>query len=274
MIEPHSKQVSIRKQCQLLSLPRGGYYYRKRRIRSGYLEIMNEIDRIYTERPYYGSRRIRQEFKKQGIKIGRRKIRSCMRLMGLQAIYPRKKLSLPNKEHKIYPYRLKGMKIDHVNQVWSTDITYIRMQQGFVYLTAIIDWYSRYVLAWRLSTTLEAVFCVEALEDALKKGKPEYFNTDQGAQFTGKEFTGKLEAEKIKISMDGKGRVFDNIFVERFWRTIKQEEVYIKEYNNVLDCKASLREYIEFYNWERGHQALDYRTPAEIHFEKKALKAG
>jgi len=273
MIEPVNRELSIRKQCLLLAIARSSYYYRSQATGDDYLDVMRAIDRIYIERPYYGSRRIRHELRKQGYKVGRSKVRTCMRLMGIQAIYPRKRLSQPNKEHKIYPYRIKGLEVDRPNVVWSADITYIPMQKGFVYLVAILDWYSRYVLSWRISTTLEADFCIEALSEALSKGKPEYFNTDQGCQFTCRGFTEKLKAEGTQISMDGKGRVFDNIFVERLWRTIKQEEVYLKEYESVLECKVSLREYLDFYNNERGHQALDYCTPAQVHLGQLALKA-
>lgn len=191
-----------------------------------------------------------------------------MHLMGLEAIYPKPKLSKKDNQHKIYPYLLRGVLIKKANQVWSTDITYIRMNKGFIYLVAIMDWFSRYVLAWSVSITMEVYFCMEALETALRIGQPEIFNSDQGSQFTSKDFTEKLLQNNIKISMDGKGRVFDNIFVERLWRTVKYEEVYLKEYNDVYGAVKSIGNYFKFYNHERPHQKLDYKTPYEVHFDK------
>ena len=274
MLDAMHEQLSIREQCRIIALPRSRYYYQPRPAMLD-MKIADEIDRIYTIHPYYGSRRIREEMKRLGYVIGRGRIRRYMHLMGYRAIYPKKNLSRPNKEHKIYPYLLRGVKVDHVNQVWSTDITFIPMSHGFAYLVVIMDWYSRSVLSWRLSTTLDADFCVEAINEALAiYGEPEIFNSDQGCQFTSRDFTEKLLAKSIRISMDGRGRAFDNIFVERLWRTVKYEEVYIKSYENVKECRESLKTYFEFYNQERVHQALGYATPAEVYHGRAALKVG
>jgi putative transposase len=274
MLEAAHDKLSIREQCRIIALPRSRYYYQPQPIMLD-MDIAGEIDRIYTKRPYYGSRRIRAEMRRLGQVIGRGRVRRYMSLMGYRAIYPRKSLSRPNKEHKVYPYLLRGVKVDHVNQVWGADITFIPMPHGFAYLVVILDWYSRYVLSWRLSTTLDADFCVEAINEALAAyGEPEIFNSDQGCQFTSRDFTEKLLARSIRISMDGRGRAFDNIFVERLWRTVKYEEVYIKSYENMNECRASLGTYFEFYNHERVHQALGYATPAEVHCGQAAWKVG
>jgi putative transposase len=274
MLEAMHKELSIREQCRIIALPRSRYYYKPQPVMLD-MKIADEIDRIYTKRPYYGSRRIREEMKRLGYVIGRGRIRRYMHLMGYQAIYPKKSLSRRNKEHKVYPYLLRGVRVDHVNQVWGTDITFIPMSHGFAYLVVIMDWYSRCVLSWRLSTTLDADFCVEAINEALAPyGEPEIFNSDQGCQFTSRDFTEKLLARSIRISMDGRGRAFDNIFVERLWRSVKYEEVYIKSYENVNECRSSLRTYFEFYNQERFHQALGYATPAEVYYGRVALKVG
>jgi len=225
---------------------------------------MKLIDRQYLTTPFYGARKIATWLKSQGHLVNRKRVRRLMRLMGLRAIYRRPRTSKPAPGHKIYPYMLGGLKITRPNQVWAADITYIPMARGFLYLTAIIDWYSRYVLSWRLSNTLDAGFCAEALEEALGKGRPDIFNTDQGAQFTSEAFTGLLEQHGIKISTDGKGSYNDNLFVERLWRSVKYEEVYLKAYQDGRDAKISLGNYFRFYNTERPHQALGYRTPAEV----------
>jgi len=225
---------------------------------------MKLIDRQYLTTPFYGARKIATWLKSQGHLVNRKRVRRLMRLMGLRAIYRRPRTSKPAPGHKIYPYMLGGLKITRPNQVWAADITYIPMARGFLYLVAIIDWYSRYVLSWRLSNTLDAGFCVEALEEALGKGRPDIFNTDQGAQFTSEAFTGLLEQHGIKISTDGKGSYNDNLFVERLWRSVKYEEVYLKAYQDGRDAKISLGNYFRFYNTERPHQALGYRTPAEV----------
>ena len=226
---------------------------------------MKLIDRQYLATPFYGSRKIAAWLKSQNYSVNRKRVRRLMRIMGLKAIYRRPRTSKPASGHKIYPYLLGGMKITRPNQVWAADITYIPMARGFLYLVAIIDWYSRYVLSWRLSNTLDAGFCVEALEEALKKGKPDIFNTDQGAQFTSEEFTGLLEEHGVKVSMDGKGSYNDNLFIERLWRSVKYEEVYLKAYQDGREAKIGLGNYFRFYNTERLHQTHGYRTPAEVY---------
>jgi len=225
---------------------------------------MKLIDRQYLVTPFYGARKIAAWLKSQGHMVNRKRVRRLMCLMGLKAIYRRPRTSKPALGHNVYPYLLGGMKITRPNQVWAADITYIPMARGFLYLVAIIDWYSRYVLSWRLSNTLDAGFCVEALEEVLRRGKPEIFNTDQGAQFTGESFTGLLKQHGVKISMDGKGSYNDNLFIERLWRSVKYEEVYLKAYQDGRDARIGLGNYFRFYNAERLHQALGYRTPAEV----------
>ncbi len=227
---------------------------------------MNEIDEIYTKYPFYGKRRIRQALKRLGYGIGVKHTCSLMKSMGIQAIYPKPNTSLQNKEHKIYPYLLRDLEIYHPNQVWGTDITYIRLKAGFIYLMAILDWYSRYVISWRLSNTLETDFCIEALEEGLLSQKPDICNSDQGSQFTSNAFTGTLESNNVQVSMDGKGRAMDNIFTERLWRSVKYEEVYLKDYASMPEAHSSLKQYFNFYNNERYHQSLDYLTPAEVHY--------
>ncbi len=229
------------------------------------LRLMRAIDEIYTEYPFYGSRRIIVELKRKSFGINRKRVQRLMRVMGLEAIYPKPKTTYRNKKHKVYPYLLRGILIDRPNQVWSTDITYIPLQEGFMYLTAVIDWFSRYVISWRLSNTLDSDFCVEALQDALNTGTPDIFNTDQGVQFTSYDFTNCLKSAGIKISMDGKGRALDNIFVERLWRSVKYENVYLKDYRNGADLHYGMEDYFSFYNMKRPHQSLEYKVPAEIH---------
>jgi putative transposase len=225
---------------------------------------MKLIDRQYLITPFYGARKMAAWLKSQSYSVNRKRVWRLMRLMGLKAIYRRPRTSKPAPGHRIYPYLPGSMKITRPNQVWAADITYIPMARGFLYLVAIIDWYSRYVLSWRLSNTLDAGFCIEALEEALRKGRPEMFNTDQGAQFTGEAFTRLLEEQGIRISMDGKGSYNDNLFIERLWRTVKYEEVYLKAYPDGRDARAGLSDYFRFYNTERPHQALGYRTPADV----------
>lgn len=267
MIESQNT-LSISKQCSLLGLSRGYYYYKPIELSDEDLELLQKIDELYTEDPTRGQRRMRSALRKRfSLKIGRKRIKRLMNMLGISAIYPKKNLSLANRQHKKYPYLLRGVDVNRVNQVWSTDITYIRLKRGFVYLVAIIDWYSRYVLAWRISTTLDRSFCMEALNEAISKyGVPEIFNTDQGCQFTSNEFTQILKDHKIKISMDGRGRALDNIFVERLWRTVKYEDVYIKEYRTVSDCREGLDMFFERYNCRREHSSLDDNYPEEIYF--------
>lgn len=265
MIEKNNSAMSIRDQCKLIDLNRSSYYYKSHSLRSGDQVLLDELDRIYLEQPFYGNRRLKEELKRRGFHAGRGRVRRLMRILGIEAIYPKPRLSIRDKEHKIYPYLLKTVEIDRPNKVWAADITYIRLRHGFVYLVAIIDIYSRFILSWRLSNTLETDFCVDALNEALSKATPEYFNTDQGSQFTSTRFIEVLKSSEIKISMDGRGRMLDNIFIERFWRSLKYEEVYIKSYESVWDCKKSLHEYMNFYNQRRLHQSLNYLTPCEVY---------
>lgn len=266
IIEPRHREISIRRQCELLNLTRSNIYYEPVEVSEEILRIMGRIDEIFTESPFYGSRRIREGLEREGFIIGRERVQTLMQQMGLRAIYPRMNLSKKQPDHKIYPYLLTDIEIRYPNQVWSTDITYIRLKEGFLYLVAILDWYSRYVLSWRLSNSLDVHFCVEALEDALKKGCPGIFNSDQGSQFTSNDFTGILLSKGIAISMDGRGRVFDNIFTERLWRSVKYEEVYIKGYQAYKDAREGLDGYFSFYNNRRYHQSLEYKTPYEVHY--------
>lgn len=265
MIEKNNPSLSIRFQCKVIDLNRSSYYYQGQRLRSGDQALLNELDEVYLKHPFYGSRRLKEELNRRGYHVGRGRVRRLMRILGIEAIYPKPALSLSDKEHKIYPYLLKNVEFDKPDKVWAADITYIRLRQGFVYLVAIIDLYSRFILSWRLSNTLEADFCVEALNEALSKATPEYFNTDQGAQFTSTRFIEVLKSNEIKISMDGRGRMLDNIFIERFWRSLKYEEVYIKSYENVRECRKGLNEYMNFYNQRRLHQSLNYLTPYEVY---------
>jgi putative transposase len=258
-------EISIRRQCQLLGANRSGLYYQPLGENEENLMLMRLIDEEYTRHPIYGSRRMKAWLCGQEYQVGRNRVRRLMRLMGLQAIYPKPKLSQPGEGHKIYPYLLKGVEVTRVNQVWSTDITYIRMADGFVYLVAVMDWYSRYVLSWGLSVTMELDFCVETLKRALRRGRPEIFNSDQGSQFTSERFTGELQTRGITISMDGRGRCFDNIFIERLWRSLKYEEVYLHEYKLVPDARAGIGNWFRFYNQERLHQSLGYRPPVELY---------
>jgi len=248
----------------LLDINRSGLYYQPVGISEEDLTLMKLIDRQYLMTPFYGARKIVACLKSQGNTVNRKHIQRLMRLMGIKAIYRRPRTSRPAPGHKIYPYLLRDIKITRPNQVWATDITYIPMARGFLYLVAIIDWYSRYVISWRLSNTLDADFCVAALEEALSKGKPEIFNTDQGSQFTGEAFTSLLKRHGVRISMDGKGSYRDNLFIERLWRTVKYEEVYLKAYQNGREARISLGKYFRFYNTERPHQSHGYRTPAEV----------
>jgi len=264
VVDRQNPSLSIVRQCRLLAINRSGLYYQPRGISKEDLALMKLIDRQYLVTPFYGARKIAAWLKGQGYSVNRKRIRRLMCMMGLRAIYRRPRTSQPAPGHKIYPYLLGGARITRPNQVWAADITYIPMARGFLYLVAIIDWYTRYVLSWRLSNTLDTDFCVEALEEALRKGIPETFNTDQGSQFTSEAFTGLLERHGIEVSMDGKGSYSDNLFIERLWRTVKYEEVYLKAYQDGRDARRGLGSYFRFYNTERPHQALGYRTPAEV----------
>jgi putative transposase len=268
MIDQEHENITISRQCELLELPRASYYYESTRDDSYNELITNMIDEQFTKTPFYGVPRMTANLIKMGQQVNQKRIRRLMRKMGLEAIYPKKNLSKAHPDHKKYPYLLKDMVIDHPDQVWGVDITYIRLQHGFIYLVAVMDLYSRYVLAWDISTTMDIAFCTRALENALKISNPEIFNSDQGAQFTSNDFTGILEREGIRISMDGRGRAYDNIFVERLWRSVKYEEVYLHQYLTVPEARKSLNKYFMFYNTERIHESLGYKTPYEIYFKK------
>jgi putative transposase len=266
--------LPVTHQCALLDLPRSTFYHVPKPVSDKELALMALIDRCHLKHPFYGSRRIRDWLEDRGHRVNRKKVRRLMRTMDLAVQYPKRNLSLANRAHKVYPYLLRDLVIDRPNQVWATDVTYIPMARGFVYLVAIMDWYSRKVLSWRVSNTLDARFCVDALEEAIEThGVPEIFNTDQGSQFTSEDFTGVLKRCDIRISMDGKGRWVDNVFVERLWRSVKYEEVYLKAYDSIAAARASLGRYFAFYNTERRHQSLDRRTPDRVYYESAARLA-
>jgi putative transposase len=266
LIEWNCHKLSLSTQCELLSISKGALYYEPVTMDPFSIVVMSFIDRQHIQTPFFGSRKMVVELRKSGYIVNRKRVQRLMKKMGISAIYPKRSLSQRNKAHKIYPYLLKDVKIDTPNFVWSTDITYIQLREGFLYLVAIIDWYSRYVLSWRLSNTLDVSFCLEALEEALSKGTPAIFNSDQGSQFTSKDFTQILLDKGIKISMDGRGRVFDNIFIERLWRSVKYENVYLKGYETCEETIDGLGSYFPFYNNQRPHQALGYKVPHEVHY--------
>ncbi len=267
LIEWNCRKLSLNTQCELLSISKGALYYEPVKMDQFSIAVMSFIDRQHIQTPFYGSRKMVVELRKSGYIVNRKRVQRLMKTMGISAISPKRSLSQSNKAHKIYPYLLKDVKIDTPNFVWSTDITYIQLREGFLYLVAIIDWYSRYVLSWRLSNTLDVSFCLEALEEALEKGTPVIFNSDQGSQFTSKDFTQILLDKGIKISMDGRGRVFDNIFIERLWRSVKYENVYLKGYETCEETIDGLCSYFPFYNNQRPHQSLGYKVPHEIHYK-------
>jgi putative transposase len=259
--------LPIKRQAELLHISRGSVYYLPRPVPAADIAIMHRLDRLHLEFPFAGSRMLRGLLAAEGCKIGRRHVKTLMRRMGIEALYRRPRTTKPEPGHKIYPYLLRGMAIERPNQVWAMDITYIPMARGFVYLAVVLDWFSRRVLSWRLSITMEAAFCVETLQEALAKhGKPETFNTDQGSQFTGAAFTSLLINNGIAISMDGKGAWRDNIFVERLWRSVKYEEVYLRAYDGVSEARASVGRYLDFYNGRRPHSSLDGQTPDQAYF--------
>jgi len=263
--------MSVVRQCGLLNLARSTFYYQPVGENAYNLGLMRLIDEQFTKRPFYGVARMTASLRAMGHGVNPKRVRRLMRVIGLEAIYPKPRLSANGPDHKVYPYLLKEVTVTRPDQAWATDITYVRLTHGFVYLVAILDWYSRYVVSWELSTTLDSGFCLEALRKALRISKPEIFNTDQGPQFTSLDFTKLLESAGIKVSMDGRGRVYDNIFVERLWRSVKYEEVYLHDYQTVAEARMHLSAYFEFYNNERPHEALDYRTPHEIFFGTKAM---
>jgi len=270
MLDPDHALVSLRRQCVLLGLNRSTAYYRARPVSPANLALAESIDEQYTRTPFFGAARMTAQLKREGLAVNVKRVRRMMRSMGLSAIHPGPRLSRSERSHPVYPYLLRGVRVERPDQVWSSDITYIRLKRGFVYLTAVLDWRSRYVLSWELSNTLDSAFCVEALRRALSGGRrPEVFNSDQGSQFTSASFTGVLKEAGIAISMDGRGRVYDNIFVERLWRTVKYEEVYLKHYEGVDEAYSGLKRYFAFYNRLRPHQSLNWRTPEEEYFEPR-----
>lgn len=266
MIERNRSDLSLRRQCELLGLNRTSLYYQPVAESEHNLRLMRLLDEQYTRTPFYGWRRMTAWLQRQGHAVNHKRVRRLMQKMGLQAIYPKPKTTVASSAHKMYPYLLRNAAITHPNQVWSSDITYVPMRRGFMYLVAVIDWFSRYVISWQLSNTLDGQFCLEALHSALQTGKPEVFNTDQGVQFTAHAFTSCLEEADILVSMDGKGRALDNIFVERLWRSVKYEDIYLKDYVSVPELETGLTDYFQLYNYDRPHQSLAYRTPAEVHF--------
>ena len=259
------RELSIRRQCEMLGLARSGVYRKRPPANDNDLEAMRRVDALFTARPFFGARRIAATLTEDGFPIDRKRVRRLMRLMGIEALGPKPRTTQRAPGHKIFPYLLRDMKIDRPGQVWAADITYIPIGKGFLYLVAVIDWTSRAVLSWRLSNTMDASFCVEALEEALARyGRPEVFNTDQGSQFTGMTFTGVLVAAGIRISMDGRGRWMDNVFIERLWRSLKYEDVYLKGYADGIEARAGIGEWIAFYNEKRLHQSLAYRAPMAV----------
>jgi putative transposase len=273
MIDRELLDLSVRRQCELLHVSRSGLYYEPEPTDPEELAMMRRIDELHLRYPFYGSRKLSDVLRKEGREANRKRIQRLMRVMGLEAMAPKPNTSEPHPEHVKYPYLLRGLVISRVNQVWATDITYIPMKAGFVYLVAIMDWYTRRVLSWRLSNTLDTSFCVDALEEALVRfGQPEIFNSDQGSQFTAEDFTKVLRARGIKISMDGKGRCLDNVFVERLWRSLKYEEVYLHAYDDMPEARAGIGRYMAFYNGERPHQSLGYQTPIAF-YDGETLKA-
>ena len=267
MIDPAHQNLSISRQCRMLNINRSTYYYKKRPIKPIDLKLMKLIDKQNLKTPTWGSSSMRNHLRRQGYKVNRKRVQRLMRLMGLEAIYPKRRTSRPHPDHKVYPYLLRKLKIDHPNQVWAADITYVPLARGYMYLVAIMDWNSRKVLSWRVSNTMDTDFCVEALEEALDRfGAPEIFNTDQGAQFTSKAFTDTLKLHNIKISMDGRGRAQDNIFIERLWWTVKHHYIYLHTFDNGTQLRKGLNTWLAHYNQERSHQSLDNLTPDEVYY--------
>lgn len=274
LIDWNHESLSVYQQCELLGLSRSSLYYDPRPTDDETLLLLRLVDEEYTRHPFYGTRKMTVYLRNLGYSVNRKRLQRYYGLLGLEAIYPKPHTSFGNKLHAIYPYLLRDVVIDHVDQVWSTDITYIRLQRGFAYLVAIIDWFSRYVLGWKLSVSLEADFCIDILNQVLSIGACEIFNTDQGAQFTTPQFTNVLMAKGVKVSMDGKGRSIDNIFVERLWRSLKYELIYLHDYETVREVEQAINEYFYFYNNERPHQSLRYQTPASIYYREKTEEKG
>lgn len=275
-VDSDHESLSIVRQCELLGLSRSAFYYQPVGVNEDDLACMRLMDEVFTKRPYFGSRRLRDELAERNYPVGRDHIRRLMRMMGLEAIYPKRRLSQQNKENRVYPYLLRGLEITRPDQVWCSDITYIRLRHGFAYLVAVMDWFSRHVLSWELSLSLEGGFCLAALKTALRGSTPSIFNSDQGSQYTAEAFTKVLLDAGIRISMDGRGRAFDNIMIERLWRTVKYEEVFLKDYAHLFAARESLDEYFGFYNEERRHSSLAGKTPSEVYWVdcSRASQAG
>lgn len=272
-IEPDHQWLSIHKQCELVGLPRSSYYRHPASETEENMELMKLIDEIYTKYPFFGSRKMRDYLKRKDLQVNRKRIRRLMLLMGLASVAPSPKTTLPKRSHKVYPYLIGNIDINRPNQVWCSDITYIRLKRGFVYLAVVMDWYSRHVLSWEVSITMDDGFCTSCLQRAIRQyGCPDIFNTDQGAQYTGASFTGVLKEHGIRISMDGKGRAMDNIMVERLWRSLKYEDIYLKEYESVQELVEGLRSYFDFYNNERPHHNFGIQTPAEVYHGEDKMK--
>ena len=274
MVEPTHPGLSVRRQCALLGLSRSAWYYEPACESAANLALMRLIDEEYTRHPFLGRRRLALWLRSEGYLVNAKRVGRLMRVMGLEAIYPKPRLSRRGENHRVYPYLLRGVRVRRADYVWSADITYVPLPAGFMYLAAVIDWYSRYVLTWRLSNTLEGSFCAEMLAEALGRGRPEVFNTDQGAQFTAAAFVGQLEQAGVRVSMDGRGRALDNVFIERLWRTVKYEDVYIRGYETVPELDRGLRSYFGYYNRERFHSSLDGRTPEAAYREGRDGRSG
>jgi len=267
MIEPANQQLSISRQCKIMDVKRSSYYYSPKPIKPEDLELMRIIDELYLQDPSLGSRSLSRQLRRQGKKANRKKVQRLMRLMGIEAVYPKPRTTRPHPQHKVYPYLLRNLTIELPNQVWATDITYIPMARGFMYLVAVMDWHSRKILSWRVSNTMEPAFCIEALEEAIERyGAPEIFNTDQGSQFTSNAFTKVLKDNQVAISMDGRGRCQDNIFVERLWWTLKYQYIYLHSFDTGKALRRGLTRWIRYYNQERGHSSLDDKTPDEVYY--------
>jgi putative transposase len=273
LLEPEHRSISLRRQCDLLGLPRSTAYYAPIPESVENLRLMREIDAVYLENPSYGSRSIAAVLANSGWSVNRKRVQRLMGLLGIAGVTPRRNLSKPHPGHRVFAYLLRNVAITHPDQVWSTDITYVPLRGGFVYLTAVMDWYSRYVLSWKLSNRLEGSFCLEALDEALARGKPEVFNTDQGTQFTSEAFVTRLLNRSVAVSMDGRGRALDNVFIERLWKSVKYQEIYLRDYATVADVEEGLRLYFEKYNHERPHQSLDNLTPAKVYEWGAAVQA-
>ena len=268
LVEPGNNLLTVGQQCNLLDIARSSYYFSPQGLNTEDIFVMNAIDKIYTKYPFYGSPKITDALRRQGYQYNHKRIARLMRIMGIQALYPKRNLSKQNQGHRVFPYLLRNKKIERKDQVWSTDITYIPMRCGFAYLVAVIDWYSRYVLSWEISNTLDVHFCVAAVEEALRQTKPEIFNTDQGSQFTSDIFVNTIISNDIALSMDSKGRALDNVFIERLWRSLKYEDIYIKDYETMPELYQGINSYFYFFNNERSHQSLNYMTPAEVYFDE------